>query len=242
MKIELYVIDHRGNDDEQIPGKIIASYFHEEHPLGQRYADYNALYAVWTDEYRIGPPPAIVGFMGYRKYICFGQALDWEDPNIRQGHAPGWYNCSRPVFDYYRGWLAKWDGAEILPMLAQHDIIVTPPFLLGDLDIIEDFAFSRSNGDAIVLDDVTHAHSLPTSNQITPYLFITRWSVFNRIMTELEEIRQDLDPLILAADSADEAYKKRPMAYVMERVFSLWLEQSELSTYTLPLLNCWELQ
>ena len=226
-------VDHR-EDDYQCPGKIIAPLLHYEQPLGPRYADFNALYSIWRDKYRIGPPADIVGFMGYRKYFMFpNNVLVHTAPD----HAPGWYKCSRVVFNYYRHWWAEWDGAEILPILAQHDIIVTPPFPLP-VDIFTDFAASRSVHDAEMLHK-----ALPgvLSKQITPYLFITRWSVFDRMMNQLEEARLFLDPLITAEDSVNEEYKKRPMAYVMERVFSLWLEDSDLSTYTLPILNCWEL-
>ena len=44
------------------------------------------------------------------------------------------------------------------------------------------------------------------------------------------------------ADSTNEEYKKRPMAYVMERVYSLWLENSGLAIKEVPLLHCWEKQ
>lgn len=236
--IEILAIDHRF-EDLQPKGLIVNPFIVTSVAcLGPRYADYNALYSVWRSSYLVQPPD-IIGFMGYRKYFLFSGGLqDYDYAHIVPGHAPDWYNCPRIVFDPYRRWWADWDGAQLLPLLATHDIIVTPPFPLP-VDIIADFAASRSVDDAAALYRI-----MPDilSTGITPYLFITRWSVFNRLMEELEPLRRELDPLITAADSSNKEYKLRPMAYVMERVFSLWLEQSGLATFTLPILNCWELK
>jgi hypothetical protein len=240
MNIHLWVIDHRGSY-AQVKGKVIIPWrvFPDDIP-GPRYADFTALYEVWRQAQLFKRPIDIVGFMGYRKYFIFPEAeIDvLQDTEITPAHNKGWYQCPLVTFDYYRRWLANWDGAGILPLLATHDIITAPPYQLNE-SVWDDFATSRSSLDAHVLH---YLYPDGGSRKITPYLFITRWSVFDRMMEELEPYRKVLDTVITAKDSRDEAYKKRPMAYVMERLFSIWLEQSGLSTYEMPLLHCWELQ
>ena len=235
MAISLWVIDYR-DGDYQPHGKIIQPWIvHEDEPPGPRYADYCALYNVWgvfTDE-----PPEVVGFFGYRKYLV---PPDMALPaGTAPAHAPGWWQCGAPAFDRFREDYAHNDGAAFLPLLATHDILVAPPFPLNGDSVWSDFAKSRSPHDAAACASIV---PWSTSEQIYPYLFITRWPVFNRAMREMEPLRIALDHPCIAQDSKDAAYSERPMAYVMERVWSLWLEHSGLSVKHLPLLHCWEKQ
>lgn len=244
-RLEIIVIDHlERKGSRQSAGKVIQNYLVYPADLpGPRYADYCALYRIWTFYRSNGNEPEMIGFFGYRKYLLAGSnSLDWEDPNIAPAHAPNWYKCSPKIFDFHREQLSRSDGADIKALLTQHDILQATPFPLNE-SICEDFARSRSEHDEkrfwnVVADRFTRLH---TVRRIHPYLFITRWAVFDRMMRELEPIRQELDPLITAEDSADAAYKQRPMAYVMERVYSLWLENSCLDIHHVPLLHCWDL-
>ena len=236
--IELFVCDYneRAGDDRQPIGSIIAPFVCElDDPPGQDYADFRALYNVW-----LRGDGDIVGFMGCRKYIYFDHLFAGL---IRQGHSDNWLDCDKESFYAYREELAKWDGAQILPLMATHDMIVTPPFDVSrNGDIMMDFAVSRSHKDAHALTQVLRSRGVYTvSKKVYPYIFITRWSVFDRFMKFAWSIAQELEPLCKGVDSTNDAYKSRPMAYVLERAFSLWLEGSGLSYIELPIVNCWEL-
>jgi hypothetical protein len=223
-------MDHREADLQPSGPTIQTWQIHNDEPPGPRYADYCALYNVWgvfTDE-----PPDIVGFFGYRKYL-----MPLVPPGVDPAHNYNWWQCREVDFDCMRDAWAGDDGRWILPLLATHDVLVAEPFRL-QTSLITDFSVSRSAHDAAMLEQTLPAHW--KSRQIYPYLFITRWPVFNRAMHEMDTFRHQLDPVCTGVDSDDYEYKKRPMAYVMERVWSLWLEHSGLSIKHLPLLHCWE--
>jgi len=238
--IRIFVIDHR-DADAQRPGEIISPYmiYGFERP-GSEYADFCALYEVWLGYTQLGTPPEIIGFFGYRKYLApipFDHGEDW----IKPAHAPDWYQCSKEDFDEYRQMMAEFDGSDIKRLLAQYDILQAPPFPVDNL--FNDFTRSRSRHDSHLLWDAACAYfaNVHPANKIYPYLFITRWSVFDRMMREMEPLRLELHGHTVGADSTNEEYIKRPMAYVMERVYSLWLENSGLSIREVPLLHCWEM-
>lgn len=238
-RLEIAVCDHKGREGfQQSSGPCIHNYrcgwWDKELP--PCYADFRVLDAKWR--YHTGPPPAFIGFFGYRKYLGVpGLPIVNPEP----AHALGWFNLTKENFNYYRDQWAKYDGAPLLPLLATYDIITAPPFPLG-INLITDFAQSRSDHDADMLRDTLRDYGwVSSSMHINAYIFITRWEVFNRFMEEVEDLRRDLYAKITAEDSKDKAYTERPMAYIMERLFSLWLEQSGLSATTLPLLHCWEL-
>ena len=232
-RLEILVIDHQGRGGaKQLPGPIIQNYVvYPDDELGARYADYCALYRTWRTYCANGNEPEMLGFFGYRKYLC-------DDPSSigLPAHAPNFWQTTLDCFNYYRRRLAESDGTDIKALLAQYDVLQGASFEVDD--IIKDFATSRSQFDAEPLGNAT---GWQHATKIYPYLFITRWSVFDRMMSEMEPIRRELDPLITAYDSKDMAYKERPMAYIMERVYSFWLAQSGLSIKEVPLLHCWEL-
>lgn len=238
-RIGLWVADHR-KEDQQPVGSIIQPFPLGGDALGLEYADFRALHTVWSQD---PDPPEIIGFFTHRKYLM--PPMERRRPYIpvEPAHAYGWWQTSRIGFDRYRQWWSEWDGAELLPLLAQYDILQAPPFPLADGDIIQDFMHSRSEHDAGALLNIARRHgfgSVPRY-RIYSYIFITRWSVFDRMMCETEPLRLELHGLCKAEDSANEEYKKRPMAYVMERVYSLWLEHSGLAIKEMPLLHCWEM-
>ena len=174
MAIRIYAIDIR-DYDHQPHGKIIQVWqVHDDEPPGPRYADYCALYGVWgafCDE-----PPSHIGFFGYRKYLMAA-----VPPGVEPAHAPGWYQCDEFSFDRFREAYADDDGSAFLPLLATHDILVAPPYPVDD--VIQDFRRSRSPRDAQALFSVVNdAGWSAISDKIYPYLFITRWEVFDRAM------------------------------------------------------------
>jgi hypothetical protein len=230
------VIDHRP-DDHQPVGEIICPWFWQPGQIpGTQYADFCALYHIWKawDDWEYDPPYDIIGFFGYRKYLVPRDPKNevWMTP----AHAPNWFACREEVFDEYReGWARGHETHRLLPLLAQYDILQAPPFPVYDM--IDDFRASRSEKDAELLGD---ALGWKLETNIYPYLFITRWSVFDRAMWEMEPARIQLHGRCTGEDSEDPEYKKRPMAYVMERVWSHWLTHSGLSIKEVPLLHCWE--
>ena len=235
-KIEIFVCDHVEREGTRQPsGAVVCPWVcRPEDDPGQAYADFRSLYNVW----RQGNGD-IIGFMGYRKYIRFPGFCVPATPHA----VYGWLNTESKHFNEYRTALSKWDGASILPLLATHDIIVTPPFLLYDKPVLEDFAISRSQRDATTLRYALAQRAIePFSGKIYPYIFVTRWSVFDRFMKFAWPLAQELEPHCKGVDSTNEAYKRRPMSYVLERAFSLWLESSGLSYTELPIVNCWELE
>jgi hypothetical protein len=235
MALRIWAIDCREHDHQE-HGEIISTWqVHDDEPPSPRYADYCALYGVWgafTDS-----PPNHVGFFGYRKYLV-GPCMPFPD-GTKPAHSNGWWECDEKGFDAFRKEYAQDDGKQFLPLLAQHDILVAPPFYVY-AGIVDDFARSRSRLDAETLAEVLGSDYTGDHVYVFPYIFIARWSVFHRAMAEMEPLRRVLDEKITAADATDGAYAKRPMAYVMERVWSYWLARSGLSIHTLPLLHCWE--
>lgn len=241
MSDKIVVCDHYPNPIPRQPaGEIVGTYVQGlancTSEMGPAYADFNALEWVWSTA-QPDPRYERIGFFGRRKYILFQPAYDYD----RTPWGPlGWYDASRQHFDEYRNWLANWNGAELKPLLAKHDILVTPPWKVED--VILDFADSRSRTDAASLDHALYKAKINTfSTNIYPYIFITRWSVFNRFMKFAVPFAKNLEPWCKGVDSKNEAYKKRPMAYVMERAFSLWLESADLDMKVMPILNCWDM-
>lgn len=232
-RIEIFVCDHVEREGTRQPfGAVVCPWTcRPEDDPGPTYADFRALYNVW----RQGKGD-IIGFMGYRKYIWFEDFHVSVAPNRTEG----WWNVTPGCFNEYRDALSHWHGASLLPQLATHDIIVTPPFRVDS--IIDDFGRSRSRQDASTLRAALADRGIDmASDRIYPYIFVTRWSVFDRFMKFAWSLAQELEPLCKGEDSTNEAYKRRPMAYVLERAFSSWLENSGLSRLELPIVNCWEL-
>ena len=237
MSDKIIVCDHKENAvPRQPPGDIVGTFIAGgigEPELPPIYADFAALDWCWRKLSH-----ERIGFFGRRKYILFQEGpVEYK----RTDWGPlGWYDATYREFDEYRNWLANWDGQQMKEELAQTDIIVTPPWRVDDL--MNDFGRSRSMADAGVLGRTLYDHGVnTTSTRIYPYIFATRWSVFDRFMKFAVPFAKEIEPYITADDSTNEAYKKRPMAYVLERAFSLWLENSGLNARIMPILNCWEM-
>lgn len=239
--IKIYAIDHR--QDPQLwqkPGPVIEPWIVQpgDEP-GDRYADHTAVYGAWKAYCQAGFQPEHIGFFGYRKYLV--------PPHIevtcRPEHNQLWYECSKESFDRHREFWSEYDGGGFLPLLATYDMLVAAPFNLGSEGLIEDFKRSRSvqDGNELARSIIWPVPYNGDTQKIYPTIYITRWSVFDRMMRELDPLRQQLDELVTARDSVNPEYTKRPMAYIMERLFSMWIEQSGLALAELPLLHCWEM-
>lgn len=242
-RLQIIVIDHRGYDYPPLSNLLSVWEVRPGDPPGDSYADFTALYGAWT---KILEPPLFIGFFGYRKYLLphdvggkYDRVRTWAEPI---NYNPGWWQCKEDAFNDFREWLAESNGADYLRLLGQYDILKAPPYRLTKGDIVSDFAYSRSMADAVHLGNAMYKMGWRPTKQIHPYLFITRWEVFDRFMRETDEIRKALESQIATLDATSYHYKHRPMAYVMERIFSLWYDHSNLTACELPLLHCWEKQ
>ena len=195
------------------------------------YADMRAPYWIWKNRDDLD----IIGFHGYRKFLDFFQPPEYGTPK--------WYDVNLTMFREYQKWLAEYDGEYIQWLLSQYDIIVAPPFDCSyNGNIGEDFRRSRSVADWEIFEDVmpyTLVEYVKTKH-IYPMHFVTRASVFNRFMEWWWPRAEEIRSRIKSVDVFDPAYLRRPMAYLSERMYSMWLDHSGLSMVEVPLLICWE--
>lgn len=232
-KIEIYAInhDHPGRQPAVVGG--ISKEFvcgrddrvSDGIPDLTTYADMRAPYWIWKNRDDLD----IIGFHGYRKFLDFVAHLKH----------PKWYDISPTEFRQYQAWLASHDGGFIQELLAQYDIIVAPAFNCSyNIDMAEDFRRSRSSADWDVVEAELTTSGMHTSF-IRPMHFVTRASVFQRYMEWWWFHAERIRSLIKSEDALNPAYISRPMAYISERMYSLWLDRSKLSFVEVPLLNCW---
>ena len=235
-QIELYAINHVHPGPTPYWGSISKEFvcgrddLHGDGIPGlETYADMRAPYWIWKNRDDLD----IIGFHVYRKFLDFRNILK----------APGWFDVGIGDFRAYQEWLANYDGAYIQWLLSQYDIIVTSPFDCSyNGDIGEDFRRSRSVADWAIFEDVmpyTPGEYCHTKH-IYPVHFVTRASVFNRFMEWWWPRAEEIRSRIKSIDVHDAAYAKRPMAYISERIFSMWLDNSGLSLVQVPLLICWD--
>jgi hypothetical protein len=238
-KIEIYAIDHvRPRGIRPIFGGISKQFicgYDDLHGVGissfETYADMRAPYWIWKNRDDLD----IIGFHGYRKFLDFQNLL----------RVPAWYEVGIGDFRVYQEWLAKYDGQYIQELLAQHDIIVAPTFNCAyNLDMEIDFRRSRSSHDWDVFMDLLPPNVRPyvARPYIRPMHFVTRASVFNRFMEWWWPLAEAIRVGIESKDATDPAYLHRPMAYLSERMYSLWLDSSGLSMVEVPLLQCWDVK
>ena len=236
-KIEIYAINHKCPERSQVLYGGISHEFicGQSDRIGdniahlETYADMRAPYWIWKNRDDLD----IIGFQGYRKFLDF---LSHMSPAY-------WGDVSLTAFCEYQHWLAHYDGEYIRWLLSQYDIIVTHPFDCSyNGDIGEDFRRSRSVADWLIFEDVmpyTPGEYVRTKH-IYPMHFVTRAPVFNRFMEWWWPRAEEIRSRIKSEDTHDIAYRQRPMAYLSERIFSMWLDHSGLSTAEVPLLRCWD--
>ena len=198
-------------------------------PNLETYADMRAPYWIWKNRDDLD----IIGFHGYRKFLDFRNILK----------APIWCEVGVGDFRVYQEWLAAYNGEYIQWLLSQYDIIVTSPFDCSyNGNIGEDFRISRSPADWKVFEDVMPytAGEYYRTRHIYPMHFVTRAPVFNRFMEWWWPRAEEIRSRIRSIDVHDAAYAARPMAYLSERMFSMWFDHSGLSMFKVPLLQCWD--
>ena len=239
MQIDLYSINHKKDDRQLAPvvGGIAREFIvgeEDDGELSKPYCDMAAPYYVWKHV----PLPPIIGFHGYRKQINFRDGMVAEAHQI----APGWDTVTLEAFMGYQEWLAEWDGKPLEKWLSEADMLTVEPFDCSyNCNIGEDYARSRSAYDWLAFEKVMRRHG--DFNFDTPYIrpmhFVCRNTTFTRWMRFFDRVRRELEPLVLSEDARTPDYPARNMAFLSERMWSLWLDQSRLRVKTFPLWICW---
>lgn len=242
--IVLYSINHKKGDP--IVGGVAKEFVvgeDDEGALLPGYCDMIAPYHIWYKQL----VPAIVGFHGYRKHMNFRDA--WDNV-LRTGPqlAPGWEAAEHNRFLQYQRWLVEWDAREIThDWMQKHDVLTVEPFKLpAGLGMAEDYALSRSALDWGVLEGILRQRGFDNAALDTPYIrpmhFVMRDHTFCRWMRFWDDIRRELEPAIFSDDAKSEVAKTRALAFLSERIWSLWLDRAQLRVKTFPLMICWEAQ
>lgn len=244
VNVELWAINHKKPDPDPLPnfGGIHREFVvgvDDDHELDPRYCDMAAPFHIW------GEPslPDIIGFHGYRKMLNFRNSMGLILP--RSKLAPGWEEVTIDQFNQYKDWLREWDSTPLRWQLRMMnwDLLTVEPFNCGyNGNIGNDYAVSRSADDWRALEGVLRNHGVHNFNThlIRPMHFVCQTHIFCRWMRFWNTVRQELEPLIQSADAKAPAYPPRALAMLSERIWSLWVQHSNLRVKTLPLMICWE--
>ena len=210
------------------------------------WCDMRAPYHIWKHRADVQfsaypwPIPPIIGFHGYRKHINFRDPMEFHSTQV----APGWTAVALSTFRNYQAWLvSEMTGHKLTDLLEDADILTVKPFdcsYNGSME--EDYRASRSPADWAVFKDVMKAHgdfdfSTPF---IRPMHFVCEDIVFFRWLRFFEEVRKDLEPLVKSPDNDDPKYRARALAFLAERMWSLWLDTSGFRIKEFPLMICWD--
>ncbi len=241
-RVKLYTVDNHippCNPD----GGIVTNF-----PVGKddslldnsTFADMVAQYWEW----RISAPihdDDIIGFQGYRKHLDFRFGREVKGD---------WVSTDPVLFRYYQIWQQDYAESNIKSMLASTDILTNPPYdVTHNGGIRKDFYVSASETDWDIMEHILRKYGvtnfdLPT---VTSYcVFTGTGKVFDEWMKfwweVVCELTQMLPPNCPDPGPRPDIYLPRRMAFLSERIYSLWLDHSGLRTKALPLLFCQELQ
>jgi len=183
----------------------------------------------------------IIGFQGYRKH------LDFRIPRVIKGD---WVDLDRAEFRQYQIWQQDCAEPNIRQLLADCDILTNPPYdVTHNGGIVNDFCISASQTDWEAMVRVLRRHDIKEFDipTVTSYcVFTGTGKIFHEWMTFWWDVVCELTAMlpITCPDpgSRPDIYLPRRMAFLSERIYSLWLHNRRLRTKALPLLVCWELQ
>lgn len=247
-RVKLYTIDHHQppcNPD----GGIVSNYIVSKGDtlLGTTtFADMVPQYYFWRgcgidkDWERMLSSP-IIGFQGYRKHLDF---------RLNRQLRGDWVSLDPIEFRQYQIWQQDFAVANIEDLLENCDILTNSPYdVTHNNNIAEDFCKSASATDWYELVNVLKRHGITEFDipTVTSYcVFTGTREAFNKWMTFWWSVVPELLDL-LPAECPDpgprpDIYLPRRMAFLSERIYSLWLHNVGLRTKALPLLVCWELQ
>lgn len=101
----------------------------------------------------------------------------------------------------------------------------------------EDYRRSRSADDWEALAGALAHRGLREVGETTPFIrpmhFVCADQVFCRFMEFWDSVRREIEPKVKSTGP-------RAFAYLSERIFSLWLDNSHWRIKTFPLLICWD--
>jgi hypothetical protein len=243
-RINLYTVDHHNPPLTKREGIVhVFPIAKGDHLFGvTSFADMIAQYGVWqgiTDRYF--KDDDIIGFQGYRKHLDF---------RIDRKVGGDWVSLDPLEFRQYQNWQQEHAGPNIEAMLTRTDILTNPPYdVTHNGDIRRDFAVSASLTDWQEMERVLRRHGIvqfdiPT---VTSYcVFTGTGKIFDEWMKFWWEVVCELTATLPATcpdpGPRPDIYLPRRMAFLSERIYSLWLANSGLRTKALPLLFCQELQ
>lgn len=241
-RVQLWSINHKKPRIYEPPtGGIVREFVvgvdDKKHPLLPGYCDMGAPYSIWADRV----VPRIIGFHGYRKHINFRDPME-----IRQDQlAPGWDAVDLKTFIEYQKWLANWDALKIThDWLLWNDVLAVEPFNCSyNGGMARDYAVSRSAKDWDVLESILRSRGYGREDFDTPFIrpmhFVCSDSVFHHFMFFWDDIRKELEPRIYSDDAVSPEAKTRALAFLSERIWSIWLDHAPLRVKTFPLMMCW---
>ena len=240
--ITLFSINHKKNrTSAPIVGGIVKEFVVGQDDKGELlpgYCDMAAPYHIWKEKL----VPAIVGFHGYRKHINFRDSWNATIGAL----APGWHHRELSNFQQYQTWLTTWDAREIThEWMLKHDVLTVEPFNCAyNGGMAQDYALSRSALDWAVLEAILRDRGFDNAAFDTPYIrpmhFVMRDHTFCRWMRFWNDIRLELEPAVYSDDAKSDVAKIRALAFLSERIWSLWLDRAQLRLKTFPLMICWE--
>ena len=215
--------------------------------LDARWCDMRPLHYIWKHRHAAEPlwsVPSIIGFHGYRKHINFRDPVE----NVPWSLAPGWQEVNKMVFRTYQEWLVQeMTGKKLADFLGEDDfdMLAVAPFDCGyNRNMAVDYRVSRSAQDWNAFEDVMKAHG--NFDFKTPYIrpmhFVVEDHIFFEWMGFFDKVRQDLEPLIKSKDAHNEHYPPRALAFLAERMWSLWLDACGFRIKEFPLMICWNPQ
>lgn len=239
IQADLISINHlKSKHGTPVVGGIVREFMVGLDDIGEldpRWCDMAAPYHIWKHKDALEPQwsvPPIIGFHGYRKHI-----------NFRDPFATRWTEVDALGFRTYQEWLIKeLTGDKLNLMFRAFDVLTVKPFDCSyNLNMAVDYRISRSAQDWAVFEDVMRAHG--NFNFETPFIrpmhFVAEDHIFFKWMRFFDKVRKDLEPLIKSEDAHNELYPPRALAFLAERMWSLWLDASGLRIKELPLMICW---
>jgi hypothetical protein len=218
------------------------------------FADMIVQYAVWRggdpvwckdkpvkNIYNYLAAEDIIGFQGYRKHLDF---------RFGRQVSGNWYDVDPIEFRQYQNWQEDHAGPNIETLLKDCDILTNPPYdVMHNGGMRKDFYQSASETDWYLMEHILRKHGitdfdLPT---VTSYcVFTGTGKVFDEWMKFWWEVVCELTATLPVTcpdpGPRPDIYLPRRMAFLSERIYSLWLHRSGLRTKALPLIVCWELQ
>jgi hypothetical protein len=242
--ISLYTVDHHNPPLTKRDGfvRVFPIDPKTDHLYGEKtFADMIAQFGVWQgiDDNNIKYDD-IVGFQGYRKHLDF---------RLRREVKGDWVSLDPIEFRQYQIWQADHAAQNIAFLLQDCDILTNPPYdVTHNGGLKQDWIKSASIIDWKIMENILRVagvddFDIPT---VTSYCVFTGtgetfdkwmnfwWPIARALIEELPPTCPDPGP-------RPDIYLPRRLAFLSERVYSLWLHSRKIRTKPLPLLVCWEL-